>query len=78
MGEMVAIFAESYIWQRPYSAGFVVSFKIPSRKIAIMKLGVGRIYYYELLDMKIVNVKQWRVMHYAAWCHGYLARINKM
>jgi hypothetical protein len=43
-----------------------------------MKLGVGRIYYYELLDIKIVNAKQWRVMHYAAWCHEYWAHMNKM
>jgi hypothetical protein len=41
-----------------------------------MKLGVGRI-YYEPLDIKIVNVKQWRVMHYAAWCREYWALINK-
>jgi hypothetical protein len=30
------------------------------------------------LYIKNVNVKQWRVMHYAAWCHEYLALINKM
>jgi hypothetical protein len=42
-----------------------------------MKLGVSRI-YYESLDIKIVNVKQWRLMHYAAWCHEYWALINKI
>jgi hypothetical protein len=62
MGEMVAIFAESYIWQTPYSVGFVVSFNMPSWKIAVMKLGVGQI-YYKPLDIKIVNVKQWRQGH---------------